>query len=444
MAISIPPLPLAGVDLNGLAKAVNCDLRAAGVTFGTPGDGEFRVDPLPRVIDAEEWRALASGLVQRVRALERFVADVYSEQRIVADGVVPAAAIANADHFEPQLRGIGLAPRIWIALAGLDVVRDGDDGAFKVLEDNVRTPSGLAYAVATRDALSANLRAPAHWRVQPIEQAFALLETALRSAAPPGVDDPTIVVLSDGAANSAYYEHRTIARKLGLALLTPADLVSRGDRLLARIDGRLVPVHVVYRRTDEDRLFDPSGEPTAVGSLLLEPWRSGNIACVNAYGTGVADDKLLHSYVEAMIGYYLGEEPLLESVPTYDLTDPSVLAMVLERVDELVIKPRSGHGGVGVVVCPHAEPADVAATAAAIRRDPHGYVAQEMVALSREPTVVAGEVEPRHVDLRPFVISRGSRIDVVPGGLTRVAFQRDALVVNSSQDGGAKDTWVLD
>jgi uncharacterized circularly permuted ATP-grasp superfamily protein len=434
---------LAGIDLTRLTEAVARDLRGRGVTFRShAGEDEFRVDPVPRLIPADEWAPLAAGLAQRVRALEQFVADVYGRQRIVEAGVVPLEAITSAEYFEPQLLEMQNPPRTWIPLAGLDVVRD-TDGEFKVLEDNLRTPSGLAYAIAARDALTRNLAVPDGIRIHPLDQAFATLRRTLCAAAPDGVEDPTIVVLSDGPHNAAHYEHRTIAAKLGAALVEPSDLRALGGRILARIAGRLRPVDVIYRRTDEDRLFDPRGAPTPLGELVREPWFAGRVAIVNAYGTGVADDKLIHAYVEDIIRFYLAEEPLLSSVPTYDLSRPEQRAMVLERIDELVIKPRGGQGGVGIVVCPHARRESIDRVAAEVRDHPELYVAQEMVMLSRQPTVCDGRLEPRHVDLRPFVMARGSQIDVIPGGLTRVAFDAGALVVNSSQNGGAKDTWVL-
>jgi uncharacterized circularly permuted ATP-grasp superfamily protein len=435
---------LAGVDLVRLVDDVASELRGRGVTFGGSGpDGDaFRVDPVPRVISAGDWAPLAAGLAQRVRALNRFVADVYGAQEIVAAGVVPLEAITTAAYYEPRLVGMASAPETWIPVAGLDVVRD-TDGLFKVLEDNVRTPSGLAYAIAARAALRRSLPVPAGVVVRSLDPAYELLARTLRAAAPAGVEEPVVVVVGDGSENAAFYEHSTIAAELGISLLTLADLRLRRGRLRAVIGERDRPVDVLYRRTDVDRLFEPSGALTALGELVAEPWFGGSLGIVNAFGTGVADDKLIHAYVEDIVRFYLGEEPLLQSVPTYDLSQPDQLAMVLERISELVVKPRDGHGGAGVVVCPHARPEDVARAAAAVRENPGQYIAQEMVLLSSQPTVCDGRLEPRHVDLRPFVMARGEDIDVIPGGLTRVAFDPGALVVNSSKNGGAKDTWVL-
>jgi uncharacterized circularly permuted ATP-grasp superfamily protein len=433
-----------GMDLEELSRAVARDARQRGVSFGS-ADGEqvFRIDPVPRVIDASEWLELVNGVTQRVRALELFVRDVYGDRRIVQAGVVPARCIDSARHYEPRLRDTRASRGPWITVAGLDVVRDSD-GSFKVLEDNVRTPSGIAYAVATREVLQRHLARPAGLRVRSLDSAFEMLGEALRAAAPAGAgEDPLVVVLTDGEENSAFYEHETIARHLELPLVRREELSIRAGRLFARLDGRDRAVDVVYRRTDEDRLTDHAGELTPVAELLLEPVLEGTLAVANAFGTGVADDKLLHAYVEEMVRFYLSEEPLLRSVQTYDPVQSGMLDMILERMDELVIKPRSGHGGYGVVIGPHARAEDLRATAAALRSAPESFVAQETVMLSRHPTVTDGRLEPRHIDLRPFAISREETVQVIPGGLTRVAFERGALIVNSSQNGGSKDTWVL-
>jgi uncharacterized circularly permuted ATP-grasp superfamily protein len=432
------------LDLSELSAAVARDVRTRGVSFGSADDEqEFRIDPVPRLIDAEQWRELSAGVAQRVRALELFVKDVYGAQRIVREGVVPEHALAGAEHYEPLLAGTGDRIGSWITVAGLDVVRDSD-GSFKVLEDNLRTPSGIAYAVATREVLGAHLAPPSGMRVRSLDAAFATLGEALRAAAPKAAgEQPVVVLLSDGESNSAFYEHSTIAGFLGLPVVLVEQLSVRHGRLFARLPDGERAVDVVYRRTDEDRLTDDRGEPTAVAQLLLEPLLEGTLACVNMFGTGVADDKLLHAYVEQMVRFYLGEQPLLRSVPTYDPTQPDVLEMILGRIDELVIKPRSGHGGYGVVIGPHARAEDLRTTAQELRAAPERFVAQETVMLSRHPTVIDGRLEPRHIDLRPFAISSAGNVRVLPGGLTRVAFERGALVVNSSQNGGSKDTWVL-
>ncbi len=430
-------------DLGALATSLRENMVASGVSFradGAQGDS-FSLDAVPRLVEAETWMLLARGLAQRVRALDRFVADVYGARAIVDAGVVPARALESCDHLEPTL-GEFPAPAVRITVAGLDIVRDAD-GGFRVLEDNVRTPSGIAYALAARDALERCFPEEPAAAAHPVTEAVAMLGRALAAAAPHGVDEPSIAVLSDGPSNSAFYEHRRLARELGVPGVTLADLSVRSGRLYARCDGALRPVDVLYRRTDEDRLTDESGRLTSVGAALHEPLRTGKLAVANGFGTGVADDKLIHAYVGDMVRFYLGERPLLASVRTYDLGAPETLEMVLDRIGELVIKPRTGHGGRGVVVAPHAEAEDIRRCAEEVRADPTAYVAQELVMLSRHPTVVEGRLEPRHVDLRPFVFLTPAGAEVAPGGLTRVALDRDALVVNSSQRGGIKDTWVL-
>jgi uncharacterized circularly permuted ATP-grasp superfamily protein len=424
------PAALAPVQERGPAaalEAVRGELRDRGVTFSAVnGDSEFLVDPVPRVLEAGEWAQLERGLAQRTIALNRFLADGYGAREIVAAGVMEERVIETAERYEPALRGFE-AP-VWIGVAGLDVVRD-PSGEFLVLEDNLTTPSGVGYAVAARDAVLAALEPPE--RPRPLGDAAELLHGAMAAVA--RVERPRCVVLTDGAENSAHWEHRWAAEQLGIALVEPGDLELRGDRLHHR--GR--PVDVVYRRTDADRL------DTDVGRLLAPAL--GTLGLVNAFGTGLADDKLVHAYVEDMVRFYLGEEPLLRSVPTLDLARAEHRERALDEAAELVFKPRDGYGGVDVVIGPHAEPEDIEAVRERVREDPGAYVAQPLVMLSRHPTVIDGLLEPRHVDLRPFVFLHGpDDARVLPGGLTRVAFDEGALVVNSTQNGGAKDTWILD
>jgi len=428
----------ATADLDATAAAVQAHLDERGVGFGAGRErSPFVVDPVPRVIDADEWDLLSRGLAQRGRALAAFVADVYGERAICSAGVVPERVVDTADHFEPDL--IGRPPGHCGWVAGLDLVRD-EDGALMVLEDNMRTPSGIAYAFAARAAIDANVPvSPPPDRLDPLG-AVPLLADALRSSAPADVAQPNVVLLSDGPSNSAWYEHRTLAAALDVPLVRPDDLRRDGDRLFA---GGTRPVDVVYRRTDEDRLRGPDGKPTWIAEQLLEPLLAGTLAVVNPFGTGVADDKLAHAYVERMIGFYLGEQPLIESVRTYDLGDPEVLDEVFPRLDELVVKPRSGHGGAGVVVCPRVSPRTREDVRREVAAQPDRFVAQELVELSTQPTVCGGRLEPRHVDLRPFVIGVGGSAVTAPVALTRVALTRGSLIVNSSRNGGGKDTWLL-
>src|SRR3954447_15580173 len=435
---------LAETDLHELAMGIAGDLHSRGVAFrGATGDTRFRMDPVPRLVTGAEWEALAAGLSQRVRALNAFLADAYGERQIVRAGVVPERVIDGADGRDPWMDHVHVPHDAYAGMAGLDVVRAAD-GRFLVLEDNLRTPSGLAYMEVTRDVLEERLHESAHEPKRSIADLYGILAAGLRASAPEGVDDPSIVVLSDGPSNSAWFEHETIARRLDVPIVSLAELEPRAGRLYARVGTELRPVDVIYRRSDEDRLADEHGNRTPLAVALLDALRNGTVACFNAFGAGLGDDKLVHAYVEEMVRFYLGEEPLIGSVATYDLGDSSDRMMALGRLDELVVKPRTGFGGHGVVILPHATREDRELIERAIRSGPHRFVAQETIALSRHPTICGSRLEPRHVDLRPFVVTAGNDVHVIPGGLTRVAFDAGALVVNSSQNGGGKDTWVLE
>ncbi|MFZ0089528.1 MAG: circularly permuted type 2 ATP-grasp protein [Solirubrobacteraceae bacterium] len=428
---------LADADLGQLTGAVARHLAEAEVTFG---GRPFVVDPIPRLISADEWEPVERGLAQRARGLNAFLRDAYGERRIVAAGVIPATVIDDAEGYEPELAGRlpGSAPPA--AVLGFDLVRD-PDGRFVVLEDNLRTPSGLAYLLAARAALAATLPAGLP-RPRPVDPAlYELLGATLRAAAPRDLADPSIVVVTDGPDNVAGYEHARLAAGLGVPLVTPAQLSLDGTRLDVRLpDGAVRRVDVVYRRTDEDRIRDERGDLTTIAKLLLPPWLGGEIGLVNAFGNGVADDKLAHGHVEDFIRFYLGEEPLVRSVPTVSLqsgaTEP-------HQLRELVIKPRHGHGGTGVTIGSQADDAELERAAAELAAAPDRHIAQPIVPLSRHPTVIAGELEPRHLDLRPFAFCADD-VRVTPGGLSRVAFTEGEMVVNSSKDGGGKDTWVVD
>jgi uncharacterized circularly permuted ATP-grasp superfamily protein len=432
---------VARLDLASLRDTIAEEATAAGMTFRVDGEDEdFRLDPVPRLIEWAEWELLEAGLAQRAHALDSFFADVYGDREIVSAGVVPARAVDTCDHYEPRVADLPLPP-VRIGVAGLDVVR-GPDGRFRVLEDNVRTPSGFAYALAARELLDRHLPPRLAEGRLPFEPVVDLLARSLRAAAPDGVHDPSIALLTDGRRNSAWYEHERLARMLEIPLVQLHDLSVKGGRLHARAGDTQIPVDVVYRRTDEDRLTDATGALTDVGAALIEPLSAGTLTCVNAFGAGIADDKLIHAYVEDMVRFYLAEEPLLPSVRTYDPCDERRRAEILDRIDELVVKPRAGFGGHGVLVGPHAEPGDVRAAARALAERPEAFIAQELVALSTHPTSVDGGLEPRHIDLRPFVFAAHD-FEAAPGGITRVALDRGALVVNASQRGGAKDTWVM-
>jgi uncharacterized circularly permuted ATP-grasp superfamily protein len=422
---------LGDLDVGALATEVRESLARDGIGFRSEnGDAEFLLDPVPRVLTADEWDRLEPGLIQRVRALNAFLADAYGPRRAVAEGVVPERVIDTADGYEPALAGLRPPGDLWVGVAGLDLVRDGD-GELRVLEDNLTTPSGIGYAVAARGALLARLKPPQPPR--PLDAVVGMLAGVLRSAAPE-TDEPSIVVLTDGPENNAAWEHEWLARTLQVPLVRPQDLKPRGDHLLHRGE----PVDVVYRRTDAD-IVDSD-----VGALLLPALRAGTLGVINAFGTKAGDDKLAHAYVEDMVRFFLDEEPLLHSVETFDLSRPEVLERALDELDDLVIKPRNGYGGQGIVICPHAEREDIEAARERIVAAPGDYIAQPLVEISLHPTVIDGALSPRHVDLRPFVfLSASGEAAVMPGGLTRVAFEEGAMVVNSTQNGGAKDTWVL-
>jgi carboxylate-amine ligase len=433
---------LAGIDLDRLRRTVAETLGQRGVSFGPD---PFVVDPVPRLIAGDVWDPLADGLAQRARALNCFLRDAYGERRIVEAGVVELEGIERAEGYEPDLLGRLPPSGSPAAIIGFDLVRD-PEGCFLVLEDNLRTPSGFAYALAAREALEAALP-PGLPPPRPLEAITAkLLRGAIGAAAPEGCEDPLVVVLGDGPDNSAHYEHARAADLLGGHLVTVDDLAREGEDLHVRLpDGTSRRVDVVYRRTDDDRLRGDDGELTAVADLLLEPWCNGRIGLVNAFGNGLADDKLAHSRVEDFVRFYLGEEPKVRSVPTLALTTTQEVDDAVGRLRELVVKPRYGQGGAGVVIGAHAEDADLERLAGELRERPEDFIAQPIVALSRHPTVIDGELRPRHVDLRPFAFcGADDAVALLPGGLTRVALDAGALVVNSSQNGGGKDTWVFD
>jgi uncharacterized circularly permuted ATP-grasp superfamily protein len=428
---------LAEVDLAGLRREVGEHAAGEGATFG--GDQAFPVDPIPRLISGDEWELLESGLGQRVRALDAFVTDMSGERRVVAEGLLPQRLASDLPFFEPDVADFPAPPGARIAIAGLDVVRDAA-GAFHVLEDNVRTPSGMAYLLATRRASKAHF--PYEEPRRPVRAALAnLLGWVLASARPLPDSDAAVIVLTDGPANSAFFEHQVLADLAGVPLVRPDDLVQRNGALVWRDSGR--PIQVAYRRTDEDRLRAPDGALTPMGELLLEPLRNGSLVMLNGFGTGVADDKRVYPYVDAMIGFYLDEEPILPSITTYDLAEAAARDEALDRLGELVLKPRDGHGGRGVLIGPHADADELRQAIETVRADPEGWIAQDVVSLSTHPTVIDGQLVPRHVDLRPFLFYDGTTTRALPGGLTRVALEEGSMIVNSSRNGGGKDTWVL-
>ena len=425
--------------------------RTQGITFTVYGDDEgtertFPMDLLPRVIPAGEWEHIEAGLVQRVTALNRFLDDLYvGEKAALADGIVPRWLITSSEGFVREAAGIPVAAGARCLVAGIDLVRDGD-GTYRVLEDNLRNPSGISYVLENRVAMTKVLPAAfADHRVRTVDHYGATLLEALRSVAPASAgDDPAVVVLTPGVHNSAYFEHAFLARQMGVELVEGRDLVVDEHVVSLRTTRGLERVDVVYRRIDDDFLdpvvFRPDSTLGVPG--LMAAARGGNVTLANAVGNGVADDKAVYAYVPDLIRYYMGEEPILPNVETHLLWDPDHRAAVLDRLDEVVVKPVAASGGYGLVIGPAATDEELARCRACIESDPRGYIAQEVVTLSRHPTLVGDHLEGRHVDLRPFVVS-GERVEVIPGGLTRVALRKGSLVVNSSQGGGSKDTWVL-
>jgi uncharacterized circularly permuted ATP-grasp superfamily protein len=432
---------LARQDLVELRERVRSKVEEIGLSFG-PGV-PMTVDPVPRVIEAAEWERLEAGLLQRARALNSFVLDAYGEGRIFAAEVVPRRLLETSQGYEPRMRGL-LDPEVPPAtVAGMDLVR-GADGELRVLEDNLRMPSGATYAIAVREAVGPALPDEAVAGLRRPDGYVDALGAAIRAAAPSHSDEPVAAILSDGPAGGAWYEHERLGRELSLPVVEPSRLSTERGRLFARIGRDRVRLDVVYRRLDEDRLSGPDGALTPLGALLLPALESGRLRLVNAIGTGLADDKLAHAYVESMVRFYLGEEPLLRSVPSYDLSDPEARAAAMSRLDELVVKPRDGFGGHGVTIMPRSSETERRKVIGLVRRRPERFVAQEMVPLSTHPTVVDGAMAPRRVDLRPYVLSPATgTASVMQGGLTRYARSAGGMVVNSSQGGGSKDTWVL-
>jgi carboxylate-amine ligase len=434
---------LTGVDLVELRERVRSNVERIGLSFGP--DEQMAVDPVPRVIDAAGWTGLEAGLLQRARALNAFVLDAYGDQRIFEEGVVPRRLLETSQGYEPRMRGL-LDPAVPpVTVAGMDLIRDAR-GELLVLEDNLRMPSGAIYAIAVREAVAPELGSAVATDLRPPDGYVERLGAAIRGAAAPAhAAEPVAAILSDGPDSGTYYEQERLGRELSLPIVTPDRLSQTRGRLHARIGRERLQLDVVYRRLDEDRLTDRGGALTPLGTLLAPALESGRLRCVNAIGTGVADDKLAHAYVEDMIRFYLGEEPRLRSVPSYDLSDPEARDEVVGRLDELVVKPRDGFGGHGVTIMPRATEGERRKVIGLVRRRPERFVAQELVALSTHPTVVGAGIAPRRVDLRPYVLTPAAgEPTVMQGGLTRYAKEPGEMVVNSSQGGGLKDTWVLD
>ncbi len=423
--------------------------RRVGITFNVYGeeDGAERLIPfdvIPRLLSAKEWAQLSAGAIQRVRALNMFLHDIYHKQEIIKAGIVPASILANS-QYRPEMFGVDVPNQIYAHIAGIDLVRTSES-QFYVLEDNLRTPSGVSYMLEDRKMMMRLF--PELFRrysIAPVEHYPQVLLNNLRAVAQSGVQDPTVVLLSPGAYNSAYFEHAFIAQQMGIELVEGQDLFVRNNAVYMRTTQGPQRVDVIYRRIDDDYLdplvFNANSMLGVPG--LLSVYRNGGVTLANAVGTGVADDKATYIYVPAMIKFYLGEEPLLENVPTFELSKQDDLQYVLAHLNELVVKEVQGSGGYGMLVGPAASKKEIEEFRIRILSRPSSYIAQPTLALSTCPTLVEKGIAPRHVDLRPFVLS-GKTVTLVPGALCRVALKEGSLVVNSSQGGGTKDTWVLE
>jgi len=436
-------------ELNRSHASASNLLRRLGATFRLNGSGLqggeriLPFDPLPRLIHRQDWSVLERGLVQRLEAIDQFLADVYGPQRILNDGVIPREDVESSQGWRPQMKDIAMPLNRWCHISGLDLIRDGE-GTWRVLEDNLRCPSGVAYFLENRRVMKRLFPSLFAGRtVQPIDDYPSHLLRTLQDLAP-WSDAPRVVLLTPGVFNSAYFEHSYLAQQMGIALVEGRDLICEDGRVWMRSTAGRKPVDVIYRRIDDDFL-DPEvfRRDSMLGVPgLIDVMRSGRVAIANAPGTGVADDKLIYAYVPAMIRYYLNEEPIIDNVHTYLCSKPDDLHYVLEHLDELVVKSVAEAGGYGMLIGPHASRDEIDSFAMKIKAHPRNFIAQPTLQLSTVPSLSEGELYPCHVDLRPYVL-RGKSNWVSPGGLTRVALKRGSLVVNSSQGGGCKDTWVV-
>ena len=422
-------------------------LSMQGITFTLSGhERPLPIDLIPRVLEDMEWRTIEAGIKQRVLALEAFLSDVYGSQHALNDGVVPRGLITSSEHFHRSAFGFSPPNNVRIHVAGIDLVRD-ENGTLRVLEDNLRCPSGVSYVLENRRTLAHVVpELFQDYAVRSVQEYPEKLLQALVNSAPEGIRDPIVVILTPGVLNAAHFEHAFLARRMGIELVEGRDLFCKGNHVFMRTTSGASPVHVVYRRVDDDFIDPVHFLPESLLGVpgLLNAARSGNVAIANAIGNGVADDKAFYRYVPALINYYLNETPILPNVDTYDLQDVESLAHVLDNIESMVVKPVAASGGYGIIIGSRATREELSAMKKVISHDPRGWVAQPIVQLSTCPTVMEnGTTASRHVDLRPFAVNLGDEVWVLPGGLTRVALVENSLVVNSSQGGGSKDTWVL-
>ena len=436
-------------DFNSRRAAVDLAFLRRGVTFTVYNDSEgteriFPFDLIPRIIPASEWKRLEAGLIQRITALNLFLGDIYHKQKILKDKVIPAAQILSARHFRREFMNFSVPKDIYVHICGTDLIRDRD-GRYLVLEDNLRCPSGVSYMIENRAAMRRAF--PGLFQSYGVRSVTGYADTLLKSLrfiSTRRTDKPTVVLLTPGVYNSAYFEHTFLARQMGIPIVEGRDLLVNDARVFMRTTAGLVPVDVIYRRIDDDFLDPLVFRPDSVLGVpgLVAAYREGNVALANAIGTGVADDKVIYAYVPKIIKYYLDQEPLLPNVPTYLASDPKDRKLILENMAKLVVKSANEAGGYGMLIGPAATEAEVAEFRAKVAASPRNYIAQDPILLSRSPTWCDGSLEGRHIDLRPYILC-GEKITVTPGGLTRVALRKGSLVVNSSQGGGSKDTWVL-
>ncbi len=431
-------------------QAVDKAFLRQGITFNVYGDAAgaekiFPFDLLPRIIPAEEWAHIERGLAQRIQALNLFLHDIYHEQKILKDRVIPEFYVLSGRHFRREFVNFSVPKDIYIHVCGTDLIRGAKDGNYLVLEDNGRCPSGVSYLLENRRAMKRSF--PGMFEsigVRPVENYPHELLKCLKYIAPAGVADPTVVLLTPGAYNSAYFEHTYLARQMGIEIVEGRDLFVRDHRVFMRTTKGLQPVHVIYRRIDDD-FIDPTvfRKDSMLGVPgLVHAYRAGNVSLANSIGTGIADDKVMYYFVPRMIKYYLDQDPILPNVPTYLASEETDRKYILEHLPELVVKAANESGGYGMLMGPKATHEEIAQFRERIIADPRNYIAQPMIFLSQHPTYCDGKFEGRHIDLRPYIIS-GEKITIVPSGLTRVALRKGSLVVNSSQGGGSKDTWVL-
>ena len=435
-------------DVGSIQERVTRSFSNEGITFTVYGDEEAEeriipIDCVPRILSAEEWRWLETGLTQRLRALNLFLGDIYNEARIIADGVIPVDVVRGCPQYRIEMRGVSVPHGVWVGVCGTDLVRTND--GFHVLEGNLRVPSGVSYMVANRKAVKANFRLLYRdSRVREVEHYGRVLLQTLRELAPKDRSGPCIVLLTPGVYNSAFYEHIFLANEIGAELVEGRDLLVNDGYVYMRTTAGLKRVDVIYRRVDDDFLDPLVFRPDSLLGVpgLIHAFKQGNVALVNAPGTGVADDKSVYAFVPDMVRYYLGEEPLLKNVKTWLCRRPEELEYTLDNLQDLVVKRVGESGGYGMLVGPHSTPEERDDYARQVRANPADFISQPVLSLSRAPCVIDGRAEPRHVDLRPFVLN-GRRIRIVPGAFCRVALRRGSLVVNSSQGGGGKDLWVL-